>query len=161
DQAPTDTAVVVPTPAMLTGDFSQFVKVYSNSAALTGGCQSSAINNSGAGSTPGLLRLTDGPNFINPARFNKSALALVHLLPQVTAVPNNLETARSGFQDTANLGTNGQDNKGAFFTIGDTYVFSPTVVNTLSLGVNRTYIHRVGPVSYDVKDLGINAFTYL
>src|SRR5262249_36846915 len=148
---------------------------------------------------------TDAPNFINPARFNKSALALVHLWPQVngmvddtlganhlplslwpdnsmqkghtgqvgndpcgrvwfknysktiqqeivsrvdyqrsnkntiygrvyltpqfTAIPNDLETAELGFQDTANLGNNGQDNTGAFFTVGQTYVFSPSVVN--------------------------------
>src|SRR5438552_4943457 len=65
--APTDNAVIVPTPAMLAGDFSQFLKVYSDPVNLKGGCQSTLINNTGAGSTPGLLRLTDGPNFINPA----------------------------------------------------------------------------------------------
>jgi hypothetical protein len=237
DQAPTDTAVIVPTPAMLAGDFSQFLKVYTDPANLRGGCQSSPVNNSGSGATPGLLRLTDAPNYINPARFNKSALALVHLLPQVngtiddtnganhlplslwadnpmqpghsgpagndpcgrvwirnygssrqqeiisrvdyqrsnkntiygrvyltpqfTAVPNGLETEKLGFQDTANLGGNGQDNSGDFFTIGNTYVLSPAKVNNLSLAVNRTYIHRLGPSAFDVNDLGINAYTYL
>src|SRR6185295_446030 len=235
--APTDNAVVVPTPAMLAGDFSQFVKVYSNPTALTGGCQTTPINNTGAGSTPGFLRLTDGPNFINPARFNKTALALVHLLPQVngmaddtdggkalplslwpdnpiqkghsgavgtdpcgrvwytspneshdsqiigkvdyhrtdkhsifgrvfftpqyTSIPNDLESKILGFQNTASLGASGQDNLGSFYTIGDSYVFSPRVVNTLSLAVNRTFIHRIGPFAFDVNDLGINAYTYL
>src|SRR5205823_6334035 len=84
-----------------------------------------------------------------------------YLTPQFTAVPNALEKATLGFQDTANLNGNGQDNKGAFFTVGETYVFSPTLVNTVSAAVNRTYVHRVGPSAYDVGDLGINAYTYL
>src|SRR5215470_1299718 len=237
EQAPTQSAVVVPTPAMLAGDFSQFLKVYTDPTNQRGGCQATPVNNTGTGATPGLLRLTDGPNFINPARFNKSALALVHLWPQVNgvpddtlganhlplslwadnpmqtghsgtagtdpcgrlwitnnsrivqqeivtridyqrnakstvygrmyltpqfqAIPNDLEKASLGFQDEANLGGNGQDNKGAFFTIGETHVFSPSVVNTVSLGVNRTFVHRTGPFAYDVGDLGINAYTYL
>src|SRR5262249_7744182 len=70
DQAPSLSAVVVPTLAMLAGDFSQFVKVYTDPTNQRGGCQTTAVNNSGTGATPGLLRLTDGPNFINPARFN-------------------------------------------------------------------------------------------
>jgi hypothetical protein len=236
---PTDTAFNVPTPAMLAGDFSGYVKTFSNSAAQTGGCQSTPINNFSAatGGTPGLLRLTDSANFINPARFDPVAVKLIHLLPQVngvqddvtgsshlplslwadnsiqqghtgtagndpcgrvwvtsyssahdsqiigkidyqksekntifgrffvtpqlTPVPNSLETSHLGFQDTANLGSNGQDNMGAFFTIGETYVISPTMVNSLNLAANRTFIHRVGPLAFDVNDLGINAFTYL
>ncbi len=237
DQAPTQTAIVVPSPAMLAGDFSQFLKVYTDPTNQRGGCQTTPVNNTGTGATPGLLRLTDGPNFINPARFNKAALALVHLWPQVngmaddtqganrvpmslwadnpmqtghsgnigndpcgrvwitnnsqvtqqeivgrvdyqhnakstvygrmyltpqfTAIPNDLEKASLGFQDVANLGGNGQDNKGAFFTIGETHVFNATIVNSISLAANRTYIHRTGPFAYDVGDLGINAFTYL
>ena len=85
----------------------------------------------------------------------------MYLTPQFTAIPNDLEKASLGFQDVANLGGNGQDNKGAFFTVGETHVFSATVVNTISLAANRTYIHRTGPFAYDVGDLGINAFTYL
>lgn len=237
NQAPTDTAFVVPTQKMLSGDFSDFVKVFADKTNLRGGCQATAINSTGSGATPGLLRLTDGPNFINPARFDPAALKLVHLLPvvngavddtlganhqavslwadnpmqpghtgtvgndpcgrvwirnnssqtlqeivsridyqrnnkntiygrmyltpQFTAVPNDLEKAALGFQDDVNLGGNGQDNKGAFFTIGETYVFSPTLVNSISLAANRTFVHRVGPFAYDVSDLGINAFTYL
>ena len=85
----------------------------------------------------------------------------VFFTPQYTSIPNDLETKLLGFQDTANMGGNGQDNLGSFYTIGDNYVFSPRVVNTLSLAVNRTFIHRIGPFSYDVNDLGINAYTYL
>src|SRR5262249_56204925 len=73
----------------------------------------------------------------------------------------DVEKASLGLQDVANLNGNGQDNKGAFFTIGETHVFSATVVNTVSLGVNRTFVHRTGPFAYDVSDLGINAYTYL
>src|SRR6185436_11483372 len=237
NQAPTDNAIVVPTDAMLAGDFSQFVKLYDNPIAQTGGCQGTAINSTGSGSTPGLLRLTDGPNFINPARFNKAALALVHLwprpngmkddttgasalpltlwsdnkmqpghsgpigndpcgsvwfpnttgmhdaqiiakvdyvrnpnhtifgrvflTPQITEIPAYLGQKDLGFLNTGALGTGGQDNLGSFYTIGDTYLFSPTTVNSLSLAVNRTAIHRVGPFAYDVHDVGINAFTYV
>ncbi|HEY2383205.1 MAG TPA: carboxypeptidase-like regulatory domain-containing protein [Terriglobia bacterium] len=233
---PTNSAVTLPTPAMLNGDFSQFLKVYTDSKNQIGGCQSVPINNF-AGGTPGQLRLTDSPNFIDPKRFDPAAVKLIHLLPQVngmqddvfgathaplslwadnpmqtghsgtvgndpcgrvwhtsynsahdsqiigkidyqksakntitgrffltpqlTAVPNTLETSHLGFQDTANLGSNGQDNTGAFFTIGDTYVISPTMINSLNLAANRTFIHREGPFAYDVNDLGINAFTYL
>ncbi|HLH31889.1 MAG TPA: carboxypeptidase-like regulatory domain-containing protein, partial [Terriglobia bacterium] len=233
---PTDAAVSLPTAAMLNGDFSQFVKVYTDPKNQTGGCQSAPVNNF-AGGTPGLLRLTDGPNFIDPKRFDPAAVKLIHLLPQVngvaddvngvshkklslwgdnpmqpghsgdvgndpcgrvwytsyssahdsqiigkidyqkstkntitgrffltpqlTPVPNTLETSHLGFQDTANLGGNGQDNIGAFFTIGDTYVISPTIVNSFNVAANRTFVHREGPFAYDVNDLGINAFTYL
>ena len=235
--APTDNAVVVPTPAMLAGDFSEFVKVYTDQANQRGGCQGTPINNTGTGATPGLMRLTDGTNFINPARFNKTALALVKLLPQVngmrddtdganalpmsmwadnpmqpghsgpvgndpcgrvwytspneahdsqiigkvdyqrsakntifarvfftpqyTSIPNDLETKLLGFQNTANLGASGQDNIGSFYTIGQNYLLSPKMVNTLSMAVNRTFIRRIGPFAYDVGDLGINAYTYL
>src|SRR6185369_9530226 len=37
----------------------------------------------------------------------------------------------------------------------------PTMVNSLSLAVNRTFIHRIGPFAFDVGDLGISAYTYL
>jgi len=253
DQAPSATAVVVPTPQMLQGDFSSFLKTYTDPTNFRGGCQSTPLFTTGgatAGAPPGspgsvgFMRLTDGPNFINPARFNKSALALVHLLPvvngmqddtlganaqalslwadnpmqpghtgtvgtdpcgrvwiknysqtiqqeivgridyhqsakstifgrfyltpQFSAIPNDLERAVLGFQDTADLGAvapgvngNGQDNKGGFYTIGQTYILSPTMVNTASLAVNHTFVHRTGPFAYDVGDLGINAFTYL
>src|SRR5262245_12002305 len=91
--APTDNAVVVPTPAMLNGDFSEFVKVFTDQANQKGGCQATPINNTGAGATPGLLRLSDGPDYINPARFNKTALALVHLLPQVNGMGDDTDGA--------------------------------------------------------------------
>jgi hypothetical protein len=234
---PTVTARVVPTVAMLNGDFSEFVKVYDNLTAETGGCQGIPVNNTGTGATPGLLRLTDGPNYINPARFNKTALALVKLWPQVngmrddvnganalplslwddnpmqpghggkvgtdpcgrvwfqnrtsshdsqiigkidyqrsekhtifgrvfltpqiTDIPVNTTVKDLGFINTANLNNGGQDNLGSFYTIGDTYLFSPTTVNNFSIAVNRTAIHRVGPSAYDVNDLGINAYTYI
>jgi hypothetical protein len=89
NQAPTDNAIVVPTDAMLAGDFSQFVKLYDNPTAQTGGCQGIAVNSTGSGATPGLLRLTEPgrPNFIDPARFKKAALALVHLWPR----PNGMK----------------------------------------------------------------------
>src|SRR5205823_259191 len=95
DQAPTLSAVVVPTPAMLAGDFSQFVKVYSDPTNQRGGCQTNPVNNTGTGATPGLLRLTDGPNFINPARFNKSAVALVHLWPRVNGAVDDTQGANA------------------------------------------------------------------
>jgi hypothetical protein len=225
---------------MLAGDFSEIVKVYTDSANEIGGCRTNPVNNSaGAGfpATPGFLRLTDAPNYINPARFSKAALRIVHLLPQVngmrdnpngsgalplslwsdnplqpghtgaagtdpcgrvfysederstdqqiiakidynrtsthtifgrvmytpqyTHIPAELEQERIGFMNTVNLNTGGQDNLGSFYTIGDTYLVSPNTVNTASIAVNRTSIHRIGPLAYDIYDVGINAFTYV
>jgi hypothetical protein len=221
---------------MLSGDFSQVAKAYGTTQ--TGGyCSSTAVNATGTGATPGLLRLTDAPNFINPARFSKAALAIVHLLPQVngmagdttgttrlplslwsdnkmqpghsgavgtdecgrvfysnnsgsretqiigkvdyqrsathtifgrvfftpqyTDLNNDLEAKVLGFKNAVNLGGSGQDKLGSFYTIGDTYLLSPTSVNTLAIAVNRTSNRRFGPQVFDVNDVGINAYTYL
>ncbi len=81
--APTDNAVVVPTPAMLAGDFSEFVKVFTNQAAQTCGCQGTPFNNTGPGVRPEFLRLTDSQNYINSAQFKNIAHHPVKVLQQV------------------------------------------------------------------------------
>jgi hypothetical protein len=236
-QNPTASSSIIPTPRMLAGDFSEIIKVYTDSTAQIGGCRAAPINNTGTGATPGLLRLTDSPNYIDPARFSRAALAIVRLLPQVngmkddpigathlplslrsdnpmqsghggpigtdecgrvffaqdtgdhnsqiigridyqrserhqifgriflnpqvTDTPAFLEQERLGFLNPLNTSTNGTDNLGSFYTIGDTYLFGPNTVNTVSLAFNRTVVRRPYIEAFDVNDVGINAYTYL
>jgi hypothetical protein len=48
----------------------------------------------------------------------------------------------------------GYDNLAQSFAIGDTYVFSPTVVNAFRLGFNRAFIGVRGPTMFSLCDAG-------
>src|SRR5437773_4789714 len=85
----------------------------------------------------------------------------VFFTPQYTDLNNDLEAKVLGFKNAVNLGGSGQDKLGSFYTIGDTYLLSPSSVNTLAIAVNRTSNRRFGPQVFDVNDVGINAYTYL
>jgi len=182
-QNPPSTLALVPTPAMLAGDFT---------AVESGACQSRGARS--------LIDPSTGSAFfpanrISPTRFSPPALALAtKYLPQTSdpcgairfGIPttgdedqeigrvdwvknekqtifsryfiadyrnpalfdgrNLLATARPGVLDRAQNAV-----------IGDTYTFSPRVVNSLHLRFSRTRINR-GPASnlINPKDLGVN-----
>ncbi len=54
----------------------------------------------------------------------------------------------------------GHDNLAQSAAIGDTYLVSPTVVNSVHLGFNRISIHRECSPYFDYSDLGIDAYTF-
>ena len=56
--------------------------------------------------------------------------------------------------------TGGRDNLAQTYTFGDTYLFSPTTVNSFRAAFDRTAIARSGADDFGPADVGINAFSY-
>ena len=81
--------------------------------------------------------------------------------PQLTVQTAFLEQKKLGFMNALNTGTAAQDNLGSFYTIGDTFLLSPSTVNTFGLAVNRTAVQRPRVPAFDVADVGIKAYSYL
>jgi hypothetical protein len=54
----------------------------------------------------------------------------------------------------------GHDNLAQSAAIGDTYLVSPTMVNSVHLGFNRISIHRECNPYFDYSTLGIDAYTF-
>ena len=63
--------------------------------------------------------------------------------------------------DILNTFQGGRNNLAQSFTLGDTYLLSSTVVNSLRAAVNRTAIHRTNGEIPSAPNLGINTFSYL
>ena len=55
----------------------------------------------------------------------------------------------------------GRDYLAQSFTLGDTYLISPTTVNSLRATVNRTGIQRTNSDFFSAPDLGIPIFSYM
>jgi hypothetical protein len=67
---------------MLSGDFTEIIKVYTDPTAQLGGCRTAVINATGSNATPGLLRGGFVNNRIDPALFHPIALNLVSRFPK-------------------------------------------------------------------------------
>jgi hypothetical protein len=182
--APSENQAFVPTPAMLSGDFTTFA---------------SAACNAGRAIT---LRAPFVNNRVNPALFSKPALNLTAKLPIPTdpcgkVLYTNPERTddhqllgKIDYQWSANhsifgrylaegLNTpspfdinhqplslrNGADTLAQLFTIGDTYLFGPNVVNSFRLTANRVAGGKFEPFSMPTSglgpnDLGVKAYAY-
>jgi hypothetical protein len=55
----------------------------------------------------------------------------------------------------------GRDNLAQSFTLGDTYLISPTTVNSFRATVNRTAIQRTNADFFSAPDLGVQIFSYM
>lgn len=62
----------------------------------------------------------------------------------------------TNFLNTAS-GT-GYDNLAQSFAIGDTYLVSPSIVNSLRLGFQRAFIGVLGPAAFSLCDVGSNIY---
>ena len=60
---------------------------------------------------------------------------------------------------SSNVG--GLDDRAQAYIIGDTYLLSPTIVNSARLAVNRTGIHRFNDDFFSGCDLGVQMFCFL
>jgi hypothetical protein len=184
-QDPSDQIAIVPTPAMLAGDFTAFA-----SPACNGG-------------RPITLKAPFTNNRMDPALFNKPAVRYSSKLPSTTdpcgivryTVPNReddyMALGRIDYQRTANhsvfgrylidsvdspapydLGKNvlnalqpGNAGLAQAFTLGDTYLFGANIVNALRFTANRIAAGKK-PGEYDdagmgPADIGMNIFAYL
>jgi len=75
--------------------------------------------------------------------------------------PNPYSLVPSVLETGASNGTSfGQDILVQASTLGDTYVISPTMVNSFRMGVNRSGVARVGSSFFSGPDLGINMYSY-
>jgi carboxypeptidase family protein len=76
-----------------------------------------------------------------------------------TLAPNDiLTTGGSGNTQPVGIGT---DDLGQSISLGDTYLISPTTVNSFRAYLNRVGANTPGAKFFGVKEAGINAFSYL
>ena len=73
-----------------------------------------------------------------------------NLLPPNAILPLVLTTINGGHKNFAQSAA-----------IGDTFLLSPTVVNSAHLAFDRTAIHRICQPFFDYSDVGIAAYTYV
>jgi len=180
-QTPIETTVFVPTPQMLTGDFTTFASAP---------CQNGR---------PITLRAPFVDNRVNPGLFSPAALKITARLPnaldacgryltgnivhendhqlpvrldyqmsdkqslfgrymltrQRIALPYDLSTG-----DVLTASGPGANDQAHSLTIGDTYLIGPNVVNSLRLSGNRVRALKSGASIFGANDVGINAYTY-
>jgi hypothetical protein len=181
-QQPAANLTHIPTPQMLSGDWTTITSPLCN-----GGKQVNLIGGSFVN------------NKISPALFDPSALKIAQMLPQ-TSDPcgaysfiqllhqNEYQlVAKVDFQKSAKnslfgryirttlvqeppydivksiLATTvgGRDNLAQTFTLGDTYLIGASMVNSFRAAVNRTGIHRTNAPFLGPNDVGINVFDYV
>ncbi len=61
----------------------------------------------------------------------------------------------------AGTGAGGRDNSQQSFVFGDTYVFSPNVVNSARVFVDRTRVIRTNADMFGPEDVGIKMYSYI
>lgn len=181
---PTDSRAFVPTPAMLTGDFTAFA-----SPACNAGVQRN-------------LGLPFVGNRVDPALFSRAALAITSRIPtttdpcglvqygvpaqtdewqgvakidqtinekhslfgryiatsQFTPPPFSLDAAEQNLLVTR---IGGRDNMSQTLTLGENYVISSTTLNQLRFAYNRTDIHRTSTDFFSAPEVGINVYSYM
>jgi hypothetical protein len=73
------------------------------------------------------------------------------------------QTTPNSFEGSSLLATiqGGRDNLAQSATFGDTYLVSPTTVNSFRAAFNRTAIHRTSVDFFSFPDVGVNMFSYM
>jgi len=177
-QDPTSTIVFVPTPEMLTGDFTTFT-----SPACQNGRQVT-------------LRAPFVNNRISPAAMSPAALKIAAKLPKAqdscgtyrTGNPvheNDLQVpVRIDYQvnDKQSLfgryiitrnevavpqpnivqgGTVGSDDTGQTLAVGHTFLVGPNLVNSFRISFDRISAYKPGQELFSAPDFGVKAYSYL
>jgi hypothetical protein len=180
-QSPAETTVFVPTPEMLTGDFTVFASP---------ACQNGRVIN---------LRAPFVGNRVNPSLLSPAAVKTAARLPQAldacgryltgnilhendhqipVRVDYQLNDKQSLFTrymltsqdiaipyelDSTNILTAsgvGSDDMSHSLTVGHTYLISPNIVNSFRVAGNRVRALKPGASIFGPTDVGIKAFTY-
>jgi hypothetical protein len=178
---PADIRQVVPTPALLAGDWTAFTSPQCNAG----------------------RQITLGAPFVNnridPSLYSPAALRIAARLPQANNPCGELFIGRRSVSDdwqavgrmdfqksdknsifgrymvtgyteeppikfdnnVLNAGQAGIDNLAQAFTIGNTYLLSSNVVQSFRLAGNRIAVHRFGLPFFGYEDVGINMFSYV
>ncbi|PYS52586.1 MAG: hypothetical protein DMG13_15755 [Acidobacteria bacterium] len=181
-QDPSDVRAFVPTAAMLAGDFTTFASQTCNGRQITLGSPfvnnriNPALFSPAAMKIAGRLPKTDDPcgeiifgrrsdrndwqtaGKIDYQRSDRHSLFGRHVYnhndqphPFSSTPDNILNSDAAGF-----------DNHAQAFTVGSTYLISPTLVHALRLGVSRVNVQRVGANFFSPSDVGVlNQFSYV
>ncbi len=175
-QTPSGTQAFVPTPAMLKGDFSGY---------LAGKCGPVTTGLSSTGQllapiSPAALKIASflpqgtglcGLTFFGlplsenrfqvPARLDYQLSEKQNLFARylITKIDQKIpyDIAQNALATT---GT-GADDMGQSLALGDTYVISPTMVNSFRVFGNRVGSAKPAPQSFGPAEVGINAYSYL
>lgn len=182
DQTPRDNIAFVPTPAMLAGDFRQVAGPVCNAgrqialrepfvnnqidparlslAALNLSRRLPATSDPCGRVVYGTAANRDEGQIVarTDLRINAAHSMFGRYIntgfatpPALQAQPDNLLASSAG----------GFDNVGHSLTIGETWIISPSVVNSLRLSWNQTNIKRYHEPYFSAPDLGIKAYSYL
>ncbi len=186
-QVPADIFTLIPTAAMLAGDFSQVA--------------SAACRAQGNLTLPAALGFVN--NRINPALFSPAAANIARRLPTTPDPCGRITYSRrlepregqtigridwqiaqnqslfarymltSTFWDPAfknnpdnilvngTSGGGGRDNASHSLALGHTQVLSNTTVNSVRFTANRTYVHRTHADMFGPQDVGVNIYSYI
>lgn len=180
-QTPSDNTVFVPTPQMLTGDFTTFASpacqngrqitlrapfvnnrvdpaLFSPAAVKVAARLPKALDACGRYLTGNILHENDHqiPVKADYQVSAKQSLFVRYMLTrQQIAIPYNLNPA-----DVLTSSGVGSDDQAHSLTVGHTYLFGPNVVNSFRLAGNRIRALKPGAAVFGASDVGINAFTY-
>jgi len=178
-QTPSDTTAFVPTAAMLTGDFSTYL------ANKCGSVDPAAVDSNGKLVRPlspaainisKFLPKTSNPcgrvSTGNPLSENrlqvpvrldyqlsdKQSIFGRYLATRIdTKIPFDINP-----NDLLTTGGTGTDDLAQSLAIGDTYVISPTMVNSFRAFGNRVGANKPGPTfPFSAQSVGINLYSYL
>ncbi len=185
-QVPAPTTTFVPTPAMLTGDFSTFASAACQGKNITLGAPFTTINGK--------------PNQLPQGSISSVALKLAAFLPAPAndcgqyrsyspisqyywQLPIRIDFQLSDKQtlffrymgtkqnqviphdlakdNVTNVGNNGTNDMATSMTLGHTWLLSSATVNSFRLSMNRISLAHNEDPYFDVHDLGVDAFTYV
>jgi len=189
-QTPSDQTEFVPTPAMLTGDFSGYVAAgCTNGASLRGAFVNNKLPNPAAQLSPAALKIAAKlPQTSNPCGqvttgsplhedrlqvpvkvdyqlSDKQSIFGRYLATRIdTAVPYTLapnDLLTTGGSGATQPSGIGTDDLAQSVTLGDTYLLSATTVNSFRAYLNRVGARTPGAQYFGPSDVGINAFDYV
>jgi hypothetical protein len=181
-QAPSPAQDYVPTPAMLTGDFSTFASAGCQASGVQLNLKAPFVNNQIPQSmiNPVALKIAS----YLPAAENQCGLFLTaNLLSQYfwqvpLKIDYQLNEKQNIFfrylvtkQNQANpysltpknilsAGGNSIDDRAWDAVLGHTWLISPTMINSLRFSINRTLVFHGGSSYFGPSQIGMNSYTY-
>jgi carboxypeptidase family protein len=181
EERPSDDIRFVPTPAMLAGDFTQIASAACNTrgaltlpAPFVGNRIEPSLLSPAAVQIARQLPVTSDPcgrvNVTNPRSIEElQAIGKMDvqlnqnhaLFGRYMATTYVYEPPFGESQNILSTRLGGRDNLVQSATGGDTLVLSNSVVNNARFAVNRSAVHRTHTNFFDVKDVGINTYSYL
>ena len=178
-QQPAANLAIIPTAQMLTGDWTTFAGPSCNGgrtiplgAPFSGNRIDPALFDRAALNIVKTLPQTSDPcgayRFVQPVHDNeyqlvgkvdfqqsaKNTLFGRYIRTTLTRVPA-FDLVNSPLATTSG----GRDNLAQTFTLGDTYLIGPSMVNSFHATANRTGIHRENAPYYGASDIGVNVYS--